>query len=283
LSRIIRSISEMQQLAETIRLSGRKIGFVPTMGYLHEGHLSLIDQAKKNADWVVISIFVNPAQFGPNEDFELYPRDFQRDEKLAASRGVDCIFYPEAMALYPNDYLTWVNVERLPDTLCGASRPGHFRGVATIVAKLFNIVKPHCAVFGQKDAQQAAILHKMIIDLNFDIRFILAETKRESDGLAMSSRNVNLTAAERAEAPRLYESLLAAAEKLKINPQNSLLIAAEMKKELAEKISGRIDYLEIISYPQLQPFEKEKYTKAIIALAVFYKNVRLIDNVMVEW
>jgi pantoate--beta-alanine ligase len=273
----------MQQLSETIRLSGRKIGFVPTMGYLHEGHLSLIDQAKKNADWVVISIFVNPAQFGPNEDFELYPRDFQRDEKLAASRGVDCIFYPEAMALYPNDYLTWVNVERLPDTLCGASRPGHFRGVATIVAKLFNIVKPHCAVFGQKDAQQAAILHKMIIDLNFDIRFILAETKRESDGLAMSSRNVNLTAAERAEAPRLYESLLAAAEKLKINPQNSLLIAAEMKKELAEKISGRIDYLEIISYPQLQPFEKEKYTKAIIALAVFYKNVRLIDNVMVEW
>lgn len=283
MSRVVRSISEMQHLAETIRLSGKKIGFVPTMGYLHEGHLSLIDVAKKNADWVVISIFVNPTQFGPNEDFELYPRDFQRDEKLAASRGVDCIFYPEAKDLYPNDYLTWVNVERLSDTLCGVSRPGHFRGVATIVVKLFHIVKPHCAVFGQKDAQQAAILQKMILDLNFDIRFILAETKRERDGLAMSSRNVNLTAEERAEAPRLYESLLAAAKKLKIYPQNSRQIAAETKMELAKKISGRIDYLEILSYPQLQPFDIEKHKKAIIALAVFYKNVRLIDNVMVEW
>ncbi|MBN1540846.1 pantoate--beta-alanine ligase, partial [candidate division KSB1 bacterium] len=204
---VIRSIPEMTKWAETQRLAGKKIALVPTMGYLHAGHLSLVHAARRQADCVVMSIYVNPAQFGPNEDFDRYPRDFERDKKLAADAGTDIIFAPSDSEMYASPHLTSVQVERLTAVLCGASRPTHFRGVTTVVAMLFNIVKPHIAVFGQKDAQQALVIQRMVADLHYDIQLIVAPILRENDGLAMSSRNRYLTPDQRRSAVALHRSL----------------------------------------------------------------------------
>ncbi|GAE89106.1 pantoate-beta-alanine ligase [Acetivibrio straminisolvens JCM 21531] len=213
--RVIETISDLKAIVRTQKSMGRTIGFVPTMGYLHEGHLSLVNMSLQNNDYTIMSIFVNPTQFGPNEDFDRYPRDMERDLKLAESAGVDVVFAPSVKEMYPDGYNTYVNVEGITEVLCGKSRPGHFRGVTTIVAKLFNIVEPHRAYFGQKDAQQVAVIKKMVRDLNMNIEIITCPIVREEDGLAMSSRNVYLSPEERKSALILSKSLMESEELIK--------------------------------------------------------------------
>lgn len=275
---IIRKIKKMQQIADELRNQNKIIGFVPTMGYLHKGHLNLIKLAKEKSDIVVMSIYVNPTQFGPNEDFSKYPRNFERDEKLAKEKGVDIIFYPESMY---NNNLTFVNVENITKILCGSSRPIHFRGVATVVTKLFNIVKPHYAVFGQKDAQQAAVIQKLIDDLNFDIQLILSPIIREDNGLAISSRNVNLTKKNRKNATVLYKSLCYIKEQVNNGDTSLKEMIKQARKMIDKKPNAKIDYFMAVSYPEMKPVSKLEQ-KTLIALAVYFGHVRLIDNVIVE-
>ena len=265
---------------EQLRLDGKRIGFVPTMGALHEGHLSLCHIAKKHSDMLVMSIFVNPTQFTPNEDLDKYPRDFAADEAKAAEAGVDIIFYPTAEQMYPKGYKSWVNIEGLSDILCSKSRPLHFRGVTTIVSKLLNIIRPHIMVIGQKDAQQTALLQQMATDLNIDTEIIAAPIIREKDGLAMSSRNVYLKTNEREKALILSKSLK--------NIKNSLLSgkielnsALNDARKIIEGTDGiRLDYLEAHTWPSLEPV-KNLNGKILIAGAIFLANVRLIDNIIV--
>lgn len=271
----------MQKLADQLRKKGKIIGFVPTMGYLHKGHLSLVKIAKKKSDICVVSIFVNPLQFGPKEDYHTYPRDFKRDKDLLTDLDVDIIFYPSEKEMYPEPCLTYVQVRKLSEGLCGRFRPGHFEGVATVVTKLFNIVKPHIAVFGQKDYQQAIIIKKMVKDLNFDIKIIIAPTVREEDGLAFSSRNTYLNGKERKEANVLYQSLMLAKKMIKKGEKNSERILAEMRKFIITNSSGKIDYIEIVDAKTLEPV-KEISGKVCIALAVFFGKARLIDNILVQ-
>ena len=268
----------MQRTADNLRRQNKIIGFVPTMGYLHKGHLNLVKLAKEKSDIVVMSIYVNPTQFGPNEDFSKYPRNFERDEKLAREEGVDIIFYPRSM--YKNN-LTFVNVEKITEILCGASRPIHFRGVATIVTKLFNIVKPHYAVFGQKDAQQAAVIQKLIDDLNFDIKLILSPIIREDDGLAVSSRNVNLTKENRKDVPILYKSLCYIQEQIDQGKTDLIQLIKQARKMIDDMPNAKIDYYSAVSYPELKSVSKLEQ-KTLIALAVNFGNVRLIDNMIIE-
>jgi len=271
----------MQARAEELRLSGKRIAFVPTMGYLHEGHLSLIDAAGRESDIVIVSIFVNPTQFGPQEDFENYPRDLERDIELAKKRGAHIVFHPSAEAMYGECPLTNVEVSRITDVLCGASRQGHFRGVATVVTKLFNIVKPHLAVFGQKDAQQAAVILKMVEDLNMDIEIRIAPIVRESDGLAMSSRNVRLKAEDRKNALILSRTLFSIREGLyNGEPLGKLL---EQGRAKIQKIPGaRLDYLEARTFPGMELLQNADPDKnCLIALAARFGKVRLIDNVLI--
>ena len=275
---IIRKIEKMQRIADNLRRQNKIIGFVPTMGYLHKGHLNLVKLAKEKSDIVVMSIYVNPTQFGPNEDFSKYPRNFERDEKLAKEEGVDIIFYPRSM--YKNN-LTFVNVEKITKILCGASRPIHFRGVATIVTKLFNIVKPHYAVFGQKDAQQAAVIQKLIDDLDFDIKLILSPIIREDDGLAVSSRNVNLTKENRRNAPILYKSLCYIKEQIDQGKTDLIQLIKQARKMIDDIPNAKIDYYSAVSYPELKSVSKLEQ-KTLIALAVNFGNVRLIDNIIIE-
>lgn len=274
---IIKKIEKMQKIADELRGENKIIGFVPTMGYLHKGHLNLVKLAKEKSDIVVMSIYVNPTQFGPNEDFSKYPRNFERDEKLAKEKGVDIIFYPESMY---NNNLTFVNVENITKILCGASRPIHFRGVATIVTKLFNIVKPHYAAFGQKDAQQAAVIQKMIDDLNFDIQLILSPIIREDDGLAVSSRNVNLTKENRKNAAGLYKSLCYIQEQIDKGDTDLKKMIKQARKMVDKIPNAKIDYYSAVSYPELKPVDKFNQ-KILVALAVYFGNVRLIDNVII--
>jgi len=271
----------MQAEADRLRKAGTTIGFVPTMGYLHEGHLSLVQMAKQRSDVVVLSIFVNPTQFGPNEDFERYPRDFKKDENLAEQAGVNILFYPSTSEMYPHHYLTHVNVERITEGLCGASRPGHFRGVATICAKLFHAVKPHFAVFGQKDAQQVATIRQMVRDLNFDMEIVVAPTVREKDGLAMSSRNVYLSPEERQDALALHQSLELAEGLIRKGEKNSQTVVQAMRKIIENKKQTRIDYISVVNPDSLEPLPTVG-EKALIALAVFVGKTRLIDNAVVE-
>jgi len=279
--KIITTVKEMQTEAEKLRQRGKVIGLVPTMGYLHEGHLSLIRIARKKADVVVISIFVNPTQFGPNEDLGKYPRDIKRDEKLASETGVDIIFCPSNEEMYPERYLTYVTVEKITETLCGTSRPGHFRGVTTICAKLFNIVKPHFAVFGEKDYQQAVIIKHMIRDLNLDMELITGPIVREADGLAMSSRNAYLSPAERQDALVLNRSLKFAEEMIRNGEKRTEVIIKAVKKMIEEKKSTRVDYVSVVDPDTLASLEKIE-DKALIALAVFVGDTRLIDNRIVK-
>ena len=268
----------MQAQADAWRGAGRCIGLVPTMGFLHEGHLSLVNCSLAAADRTVVSIFVNPLQFGPQEDFATYPRDLERDLDLLARRGVDAVFHPPTAEFYPADFSTFVEVARLTTGLCGPFRPGHFRGVTTVVTKLFTAVKPHLAVFGQKDYQQAAVIRRLVRDLNLDLRVEVAPTVREADGLAMSSRNIHLSAEERRRAPALYQALRLGRERIERGERNASLIIAEMRAHIERMLSPRIDYISI-AHPESLEEVPHIAGPVVIALAVRLAKVRLIDNI----
>ncbi len=278
--RLVHTVAEMKKIVNDILKSGKSIGFVPTMGYLHKGHLSLVEAARKENDVVVVSIFVNPTQFGPNEDYSRYPRDLERDLRLLEPIGVDYVFNPSVEEMYPAMYSTYVEEVELSKYLCGASRPGHFRGVCTVVTKLFNIVKPTKAYFGQKDAQQFRVLKRMVRDLNMDVEMIEMPIVREEDGLAMSSRNVYLNPEERKEATRLYKSLLKAKELIESGERDVQKIKSEMLKILDHPLL-KVDYVEVVDEETLRPVEKIE-RKVIVALAVFVGKARLIDNMIFE-
>ncbi len=267
---IIRTIKEMQDCALAARRNGQRIGVVPTMGYLHEGHLSLIDQARRKADMVVVTIFVNPTQFGPNEDLAKYPRDFERDCALCEQRGAKVIFAPEPSDMYSPGHSTWVIEESLTGGLCGKSRPTHFRGVTTVVAKLFNAVLPDVAVFGQKDAQQALVIRRMVRDLNFPIEIIVAPLVREKDGLALSSRNRYLSPDERNRALTISRTLLS------LKREN--LDAEYIRQQLAGA-GGKVDYVEILDADTLNE-ATDTTRQVLVAVAVYFGTTRLIDNVL---
>jgi len=267
----------MQSYSESLRLQGKRIAFVPTMGYFHEGHLALMKGAKKMADCVVVSIYVNPTQFGPKEDFSKYPRDLKRDLKMAESVNVDVIFYPPDDEIYPADYQTYVDVEKVTQNLCGMSRPGHFRGVTTICLKLFNIVKPHIAIFGKKDFQQFISIKRMVDDLNLDLQIIGLSTVREADGLAMSSRNKSLQNNERSPALTLSDSLKLAQKIYSSGERKASVIIKEVKKLIKKADYTDIDYVKICEINTLNDV-KEIKNQSVIALAVKVGKTRLIDN-----
>ena len=274
------SIKNVRAFIKEARLNGQTVGFVPTMGFLHKGHLSLIETAKKENDFVVVSIFVNPTQFGPNEDFASYPRDFERDKALCESKGSDLIFYPTPEIMYPENFSTYINVENLTEGLCGASRPGHFRGVATVVAKLFNIVQPEKAYFGQKDAQQVAVLKQMTKDLNFDIDIVSCPIIREVDGLALSSRNTYLVGDERKTALVLSKSLNLARKMIESGEKSSETVYKAIEKLISSEPSAKIEYIEILNNETLKAV-KELSGDILIALAVRIGKPRLIDNMRI--
>ncbi len=267
----------MQALSESLRKKGGRIAFVPTMGYFHEGHLSLMREGRRRGDCVVISIYVNPTQFGPGEDFESYPRNFERDRDLAESAGVDVIFYPENAEMYPEHYQTYVNVEKVTQNLCGISRPGHFRGVTTVCAKLFNIVKPHTAIFGKKDFQQLITIKRMVRDLNMDLEIIGMPIVREADGLAMSSRNVYLKADERESALSLSRSLKLAKGMYDNGERNAFRIISEVTKFIEGHSYAAIDYAKLCDTTTLSDSEFIE-GESVLALAVKVNKPRLIDN-----
>lgn len=277
--KIIKSIQEMMAYSQGQLAAGKSIGFVPTMGYLHEGHAALMVRARNENDCVVTSIFVNPLQFGPNEDFERYPRDFARDEMVAENNAVDVVFYPEVHEMYPNDPSVVLHVKRRVHALCGKTREGHFDGVATVLTKLFHLVSPTRAYFGMKDAQQVAVVEGLISDLNFPVELVACPTVREEDGLAKSSRNVYLSPQERKEAPVLFRSLKLAAELLE-KEKNITLVKEKMVEYVETETSGNVDYFEILSYPDLEEVPCSMQTM-IIALAVQFENARLIDNLLI--
>jgi pantoate--beta-alanine ligase len=279
--KVITTIKDMQ--AEILKQKGigKTIGFVPTMGFLHEGHLTLISKARQENDIIVISIFVNPLQFGPNEDFLTYPRDFERDHALAEAKKVDYLFYPSVEEMYPHEPTVTVVVKERTDVLCGKSRPGHFDGVATVLTKLFTIITPTRAYFGKKDAQQVAVVDGLITDFNFPIKLIAVDIVREQDGLAKSSRNINLLPEERQQATVLYTSLETAKKEIDKGEYSTTSLINTIRDKISSESNGQIDYVEILSYPQLQPLEKLNGT-IIIALAVKFSNVRLIDNIIIQ-
>jgi pantoate--beta-alanine ligase len=282
LMKVITRIQEMKEYSREARREGETIGFVPTMGALHDGHVSLINAAGKECGRVVISIFVNPAQFGPGEDFEKYPRDMERDKRIAEKAGVDCIFAPETGEMYPEGYGTFVEVPgSMSDVLCGRSRPGHFRGVTTVVAKLFNIVEPDKSYFGQKDAQQAAIIKKMAEDLNMSTEIRVMPIVRGKDGLALSSRNAYLSEDEKRQALGLYRSLNRAEEAVTGGELSANVLKGEMENVLSLGEDVRIDYIEIVDAETLEPVTEIK-KRTLIAIAAFVGSTRLIDNIIVR-
>ncbi len=275
--RITGSIKETRNQVKEWKAAGLSVALVPTMGYLHEGHRSLIDRARKENDKVVVSIFVNPMQFGPNEDLDAYPRDLERDAKICEDGGVDLIFHPEVEEMYGPDFCGYVDMHTLPEKLCGASRPVHFRGVQTVVTKLFHIIPAHKAYFGQKDAQQLAIIRRMVIDLDFDIEIIGCPIIREDDGLAKSSRNTYLSEEERRQAVILNQSLDAAMKAIEAGEKD----AAKVKQIITDTLNtcslAKIDYVEVTSFDTIQPIEKVEGA-VLIAIAVYIGTTRLIDN-----
>jgi pantoate--beta-alanine ligase len=279
--RVIKKIKEMQALAEGLKRNAHRVGFIPTMGFLHQGHLSLFQAAKKYCDQRIVSIFVNPIQFAPNEDFETYPRNFARDEKLCETEGIDYIFYPSAEEMYQQDHKTYIITEDLAKKLCGITRPAHFKGVTTVVAKLFNIVKPDVVVFGQKDAQQCIIIKRMIHDLNFNIKMVIAPIIREADGLALSSRNRYLNSEERKDATILYRSLQSARDMIDRGEHDANNIKNHVV-ELIQKVPGSsIEYISIVDADTLDPVNEIK-KNTLIALAVYIGKTRLIDNILIN-
>jgi pantoate--beta-alanine ligase len=280
---IINRIPRMRSVARKLRRDGRKIGFVPTMGALHEGHLSLIRRARAMCDIVVVSIFVNPIQFGRGEDFDSYPRDLARDAEQVATRGVDYLFAPNIDEVYPEDFSTFVIVEELSDKLCGITRPGHFRGVTTIVMKLFNIIQPEFAFFGQKDAQQAIILKRMVRDLCLDTEMVLCPIVREPDGLAMSSRNNYLNAQERKAATVLSRALAEAKSLYQAGEREVTKIISAMRQLIEAEPLARIDYVAVVDNERLEPISLIAENQPIlIPIAVYIGRIRLIDNAVIN-
>ena len=279
---VVKDPKELQRQALAVKRSGRKIAVVPTMGFLHAGHLSLIDAARKRADWVVVSIFVNPVQFGPNEDLEKYPRDLEHDRQLCEAHGADVVFTPEPGSMYPADHSVWVEETRLSRGLCGALRPGHFRGVTTVVAKLFLLTQADVAVFGQKDAQQALVIRRMVRDLDFPVEIVIAPLVRDSDRVALSSRNAYLSAAERERARVLSQSLFRAEPEL---AAGGLAAVDRVRDEIRQAVtakSDRVDYVEILDSDTLEP-PTPATREVLIALAAYFGKTRLIDNCLVSW
>jgi pantoate--beta-alanine ligase len=276
--KVIETIAQLREIINQAKKVSKTIGLVPTMGYLHEGHLTLATNARNENDIVVMSIFVNPTQFGPNEDFESYPRDLARDTKMAYSVGVDYIFAPSVEEMYPNDWGIKIHAGRQANLLCGASRPGHFDGVLQVVAKLFNIVQPDRAYFGQKDAQQVAIIETMVRDYNFPVTICTVPIVREEDGLAKSSRNVYLSQDERTQAPAIQQALkLAKLEMLHSgDPEKAVALASKI---IEANTNGKIDYLTILSYPDLDEVTN-KTEQIVFAAAVYIGKTRLIDNLI---
>ncbi|MEY8756677.1 pantoate--beta-alanine ligase [Peribacillus frigoritolerans] len=272
------SAADLQLALREEKNNQKSIGYVATMGFLHEGHATLLEKARKENDIVVLSIFVNPMQFGPNEDFETYPRDLERDENVAANGGVDYLFYPTVHEMYGEEPSVKVVVQSRTDVLCGRQRPGHFDGVATVLTKFFNIILPDRAYFGKKDAQQVAVIDGLIKDFNFPIQLVAVDTVREEDGLAKSSRNVNLSDQERMEAKELYQSLLKAKEAVESGERNAATVTALISEHITAQTSGVIDYIEVYQYPELKPLESLA-GNIIIAMAVKFKHARLIDNI----
>jgi pantoate--beta-alanine ligase len=274
--KVVKTVKEMQALADALR-KDKRIGFVPTMGYLHEGHLALVRRARELSDIVVVSIFVNPIQFGPTEDLSRYPRDFDRDAELLDGEKTDIIFFPEAADVYPEDYSTYVEVKGLEDYLCGKTRKGHFLGVATVVNKLFNIVKPHFAVFGQKDYQQLMIIEKMVRDLNMDLTVVAHPTVREKDGLAMSSRNTYLSPEEREKALLISSSIRRAEELFRKGERDVSVLRGEVTRLLGSRDGVDIEYVSFSDANTLKELERIK-GKALLAIACRVGKTRLIDN-----
>jgi pantoate--beta-alanine ligase len=277
----IRTIEEMTAVVKVLKSRKKTVGLVPTMGYLHEGHLSLVKGSLNKADVTVVSVFINPTQFGPSEDFQEYPRDMNHDKKILENLGVDYLFYPDNKEIYPSRYKTFVEVHDLQDKLCGKSRPGHFRGVCTVVLKLFNIVQPEMAFFGQKDAQQVIILKKMVQDLNCNVKIFTLPIVREDDGLALSSRNVYLNTEQRRAALCLYNSLQEAKRMIDSGEQRAALILKRMKDIILSEPETHIDYLAIVHATSLEPVD-EISNNCLIALAVFVGKIRLIDNILIK-
>ena len=281
MSEVITDINKMRRICEDKRQKGIKVGLVPTMGALHEGHLSLIRRALKKTDFVVVSIYVNPAQFGTDEDFEKYPRDLECDVRLVDSLGAHVVFAPSNRIMYQEGYSTYVTVESLTAVLCGRSRPTHFRGVTTVVAKLFNIVRPNVAVFGQKDAQQLSVIKRMARDLNMDIEIDAEPTVRESDGLAISSRNKYLNKEEREKATVLYRSLKAARELINTGVTSSEQIIRKVRKVLDEVPEAKTEYVEIVNFDDMRQVD-DVSNGALLAVAVWFGETRLIDNIIIS-
>jgi len=277
--KICRTIAEMQSASRSQRRAGKRLGFVPTMGALHEGHLSLVRAAKAQCDTVAVSIFVNPTQFGPDEDLGKYPRPFARDCELLDKEGVDLLFAPSAEEMYPKGAITWVTVDGLSEKLCGRSRPGHFRGVTTVVAKLFHVIEPDVAFFGQKDAAQAAIIRRMVRDLHFPVEIVVCPIVREPDGLAMSSRNAYLSPQERKSALVLYRSLKKLKEHFDRGERKAAPLIQAGAQIFAQESAVRLDYLEIVDPDALDPVEKIDNT-VLVAVAAFAGATRLIDNIL---
>jgi len=279
--KVAKTIESIRRLVKAARRAGKKIGFVPTMGALHIGHISLIEAAKKDCNFVVVSIFVNPTQFGPGEDFAKYPRPIKADLKICRKAGVDVVFAPTPREMYPAENLICVDVEKLSEPLCGKFRPGHFRGVATVCAKLFNIVAPDFAFFGQKDAQQAIVIKKMVADLNMSLKIVVCPTVREKTGLAMSSRNQYLTPQQKKDAALIYKSLQKCRHTIKQGVRDTRKIKTEMHRILRQIPSAEIQYVSIVDAETLQNIDKVA-GKVLAAVAVKIGPTRLIDNILIE-
>lgn len=279
--KIIKTADEMRALSFQWKKEGHKVGFVPTMGFLHEGHLTLLERAKEKSGKVVLSIFVNPTQFGEGEDFDDYPRDLERDVELAATKGIDAVFFPPVDEMYPENYQTFVELEKLPDFLCGKSRDGHFRGVSTVVTKLFNIVCPDSAFFGEKDFQQLAIIRQMTKDLNFGIEIVGVGIVREKDGLAKSSRNTYLSAEERENSVLLFKSLNIADEMVKKGEKSASVIKETATQTILSYKNAKIDYINICNPETLEDVDVID-GPVLMAMAVYMGKTRLIDNMIIK-
>ena len=279
--KIAPTVKEVREIVKTWRAEGLSVGLVPTMGFLHEGHGSLISRAVRDNDRVVVSVFVNPTQFGPNEDLEAYPRDMNHDSAFCEKLGADLIFHPEPSEMYDPDFTTYVNMEELSKTLCGKSRPIHFRGVCTVCTKLFNIVKPDRAYFGQKDAQQLAIIRRMVRDLNMDLEIVGCPIVREEDGLAKSSRNTYLSEKEREAALVLSRSIFLAEKMIEEGETSAANVKSAMTELIEKEPLAQIDYVEVVDGVSMQPVDQIK-APALIAIAVKIGKTRLIDNTIVE-
>ena len=278
---IISGVAEMQALAGETRRQGKRITLVPTMGFLHQGHLSLMREGRRRGDLLVVSIFVNPTQFGAGEDYEAYPRDMERDQDVARQAGVDIIFAPTAREMYPAHYQTYVSVEEVTRHLCGASRPTHFRGVTTVVCKLFTIVKPHTAIFGEKDFQQLVVIRRMVTDLNLAVEIVGMPTYRETDGLAMSSRNSYLTPPERTAALCISRALKEAAARFGQGERRAAAIVQAARDSIAAEPLAGIDYITLCDTEELKDMEQID-REAVLAVAVQIGRARLIDNVVLK-